>query len=215
VQYRETDFNFVSRLMEQEGIYYFFEHENDKHTLVLADSKSAHQPFPEYGTVTYRLEDQVGVDQPERPGDDRPAEDAVDDPPAELDLGEAVAVHDNDTDGTFPWAVLYDPATGQRRFRRFAGFEAAQEALAEAEGAQRWIDKDSRPWGDHAWRDYFWLLPMLRRLIDYKLDPTEKNKEAARKGLNPTILKSQDHGRTLFLLFYLFNLRAKYPELID
>ena len=38
VQYRETDFNFVSRLMEQEGIYYYFKHENGKHTLVLADS---------------------------------------------------------------------------------------------------------------------------------------------------------------------------------
>src|SRR5439155_3673635 len=31
VQYRETDFNFVSRLMEQYGIFYFFEHEEDKH----------------------------------------------------------------------------------------------------------------------------------------------------------------------------------------
>ena len=31
VQYRETDFNFVSRLMEQEGIYYFFIHEDGKH----------------------------------------------------------------------------------------------------------------------------------------------------------------------------------------
>jgi type VI secretion system secreted protein VgrG len=38
VQYRETDFNFVSRLMEQYGIFYFFEHEKDKHTLVLANS---------------------------------------------------------------------------------------------------------------------------------------------------------------------------------
>ncbi len=37
VQYRETDFNFVSRLMEQEGLYYFFKHENGKHTLVLTD----------------------------------------------------------------------------------------------------------------------------------------------------------------------------------
>jgi type VI secretion system secreted protein VgrG len=35
VQYRETDFNFLSRLLEQEGIYYFFEHEESKHTLVL------------------------------------------------------------------------------------------------------------------------------------------------------------------------------------
>lgn len=46
VQYRETDFNFVSRLMEQYGIYYFFEHEEDKHTLLLGDSPSVHQPVP-------------------------------------------------------------------------------------------------------------------------------------------------------------------------
>jgi len=53
VQYRESDFNFLSRLMEQEGIYYFFEHERGKHTLVLADSHSAHQTFPGYETVPY------------------------------------------------------------------------------------------------------------------------------------------------------------------
>ena len=50
VQYRETDFNFVSRLMEHEGIYYFFTHENGKHTLVLADGISAHKPVPGYDT---------------------------------------------------------------------------------------------------------------------------------------------------------------------
>src|SRR5436190_12031260 len=53
VQYRETDFNFVSRLMEQEGIYYFFEHEDGKHTLVLANSISAHAPFPGYTDVIF------------------------------------------------------------------------------------------------------------------------------------------------------------------
>jgi type VI secretion system secreted protein VgrG len=42
VQYRETDFNFVSRLMEAEGIYYYFKHTEGRHTLVLADSYSAH-----------------------------------------------------------------------------------------------------------------------------------------------------------------------------
>src|ERR1051326_577159 len=46
VQYRETDFNFVSRLMEEYGIFYFFEHEISKHTLVFADAPSAHQPCP-------------------------------------------------------------------------------------------------------------------------------------------------------------------------
>ena len=53
VQYRETDFNFVSRLMEQEGIYYFFTHENGKHTLVLADSISAHKPVSGYEEVNF------------------------------------------------------------------------------------------------------------------------------------------------------------------
>ncbi len=43
VQYRETAFNFVSRLMETEGIFYFFKHEKGKHTMVLADKRSAHQ----------------------------------------------------------------------------------------------------------------------------------------------------------------------------
>ena len=46
VQYRETAFNFVSRLMERFGIFYFFEHEKDKHTLVMADRPSAHKPCP-------------------------------------------------------------------------------------------------------------------------------------------------------------------------
>lgn len=43
VQYRETDFDFISRLMEQEGIYYFFEHENGQHKMVIADDYGAHQ----------------------------------------------------------------------------------------------------------------------------------------------------------------------------
>lgn len=47
VQYQETDFNFVSRLMEQYGLFYFFEHEKDKHTLVIANDPSAHRPCPE------------------------------------------------------------------------------------------------------------------------------------------------------------------------
>ena len=46
VQYRETDLNFVARLMEQYGIFYFFVHEKNKHTLVLANSSTAHQLCP-------------------------------------------------------------------------------------------------------------------------------------------------------------------------
>ena len=57
VQYRETDFNFVSRLMEQEGIYYFFKHENGKHTLVLADSAGAHKSYPDHDQIKFRPAD--------------------------------------------------------------------------------------------------------------------------------------------------------------
>src|SRR5271166_178315 len=53
VQYRETDFNFVCRLMEEYGIYYFFEHSSAKHTLVLADGKSSHKPSPDLAKVPY------------------------------------------------------------------------------------------------------------------------------------------------------------------
>ncbi len=47
VQYRETDFDFISRLMEEEGIFYYFEHEDGKHTLVLTDDKSSYTPCDE------------------------------------------------------------------------------------------------------------------------------------------------------------------------
>jgi type VI secretion system secreted protein VgrG len=53
VQYRETTFAFVSRLMEHEGIYYFFKHEQGKHTLVLCDGPSSHAATSGYETVPY------------------------------------------------------------------------------------------------------------------------------------------------------------------
>ena len=53
VQYRETDFNFVSRLMEQEGICYYFSHKDGEHTMILADAPSAHDPCPGSESVNY------------------------------------------------------------------------------------------------------------------------------------------------------------------
>ncbi len=57
VQYRETDLAFVSRLMEQHGIYYFFEHKQDKHTLVLANAKSSHDDIPGHASIPVFLAD--------------------------------------------------------------------------------------------------------------------------------------------------------------
>ena len=63
VQYRETDFNFVSRLMEQEGIYYYFTHSANRHTLVLVDAPGAHRPCPAQADYLYRsnVDKQVGI----------------------------------------------------------------------------------------------------------------------------------------------------------
>lgn len=64
VQYRETSFNFVSRLMEEFGIFYYFDHTTQgKHTLVLAD-QSSNQPACPGSPVSY--DTQVGgLEDPE------------------------------------------------------------------------------------------------------------------------------------------------------
>jgi type VI secretion system secreted protein VgrG len=54
VQYRETDFDFVCRLLEEAGIYFYFTHDDGSHTMVLADSYGAHQPIAGYGGLKYR-----------------------------------------------------------------------------------------------------------------------------------------------------------------
>ncbi|MCV0396011.1 MAG: type VI secretion system tip protein VgrG [Rhizobiaceae bacterium] len=60
VQYRESDFDFVRRLMEQNGISFFFEHEREKHFLILADNYSAYPTVPG-GTRPY-----IGLDKERR-----------------------------------------------------------------------------------------------------------------------------------------------------
>src|ERR1017187_6354792 len=57
VQFRESDLNFVQRLLEEEGIYYFFKHEEAKHTLVLADSITAHEMAAGYESILYTPKD--------------------------------------------------------------------------------------------------------------------------------------------------------------
>lgn len=53
VQYRESDLAFVSRLMEDAGIYYHFRHTANGHEVVLCDGASAHAPFAGYETIAF------------------------------------------------------------------------------------------------------------------------------------------------------------------
>jgi type VI secretion system secreted protein VgrG len=53
VQYRESDMNFVARMMEQEGLYYYFEHTKNGHEMVLCDNASAHRAVTNYKEIPY------------------------------------------------------------------------------------------------------------------------------------------------------------------
>src|SRR5271165_517980 len=55
VQYRESDFDFASRLMEEEGIFYFFDHSESGHKMVVGDTPQAHDEVPGLTTVRYGM----------------------------------------------------------------------------------------------------------------------------------------------------------------
>lgn len=54
VQYRETDFNFASRLMEEEGISYYFNHLTDRHQMVVTNKSRTHPDVDQPSRVFYR-----------------------------------------------------------------------------------------------------------------------------------------------------------------
>ena len=104
VQYRETDLAFVSRLMEQYGIFYYFEHTSDKHMMILADSKSSLKPIPG-GKVPY-----IGL-----VGDDRAKEEYVHHVAAERRF-RTNKVEVNDYDMKKPSANMLADKTGDARY---------------------------------------------------------------------------------------------------
>lgn len=65
VQYQETDFAFVSRLMEHEGIYYYFTHDNGQHTMVMVDDMASHEAMPGYESIPYYGPDRLATPQSE------------------------------------------------------------------------------------------------------------------------------------------------------
>jgi type VI secretion system VgrG family protein len=52
-QYRETDFDFISRWMEREGIYYYFEQGEQNEKIIITDSSTAHKDIPGDATLPY------------------------------------------------------------------------------------------------------------------------------------------------------------------
>lgn len=56
VQYRESDWNFASRLMEEEGIYYYFEHTDGSHKLVIGNTRESHRNCPSEFKIPYKVD---------------------------------------------------------------------------------------------------------------------------------------------------------------
>lgn len=52
-QYRESDLNFVLRLLESEGLFFYFEHSADQHTLIITDASNLLKPLAQQPTIRY------------------------------------------------------------------------------------------------------------------------------------------------------------------
>ncbi|MFM9927510.1 type VI secretion system tip protein TssI/VgrG [Variovorax sp. H27-G14] len=141
VQYQETDFAFVSRLMEHEGIYYYFKHEDNQHTLVLADDMSAHDALPEYPRISYLSTDRLAdpgresIDQWEVTEEIRPGTYVVDDfdfkkPKADLlNTRSQPRGHDHGQYEMYEWMGGYSDAGQGEHYARIR----LEEAQAQAE----------------------------------------------------------------------------------
>ncbi len=57
VQYRETDWNFVSRLLAEEGYFFFFQHTDSSHEMVISNDRTVHEEIPGEGTVPFGAPD--------------------------------------------------------------------------------------------------------------------------------------------------------------
>jgi type VI secretion system secreted protein VgrG len=153
VQYRESDFDFVSRLLEQEGIYYYFQHEPGKHTLVLADSYSAHAAVPGLEELPFRPDREEAVraahvwdwrlDQQVQPGAVALDEYDFERPRADLAVRSQIArEHAIATEEVFDYPGGYvDLELGERY---------ARVGMEELAAAHERVHGEGDPWGLHA-----------------------------------------------------------------
>src|SRR5690606_26507759 len=133
VQYDETDFQFVSRLLEAEGIHYYFRHEQDKHTLVMSDDIASHRSVDGYETISYFTEDKLTLPQQDYMThlavyqDLRPGRYVTDDytfaaPRADLSESQQIRLerlgHEHTRSEVYEWPGNYDEPTLGERYAR-------------------------------------------------------------------------------------------------
>ncbi|WP_422098269.1 type VI secretion system Vgr family protein [Variovorax sp.] len=154
VQYGETDFDFVSRLMESEGIYYFFAHAKGSHQLVLCDGPGSHAPLPagpvkvpyHAGVLAAQILEQDFIDSWHHAEDIASGHFAADDydfrkPHAEIDtLRRQPAGHDHDSYERYDWPGGYtELGDGENYARLRLEQQIGRRESIEAEGNLRHI----------------------------------------------------------------------------
>ena len=154
VQYGETDFDFVSRLMESEGIYYFFAHAKGSHQLVLCDGPGSHAPLPagpvkvpyHAGVLAAQILEQDFIDSWHHAEDIASGHFATDDydfrkPHAEIDtLRRQPAGHSRDSYEIYDWPGGYtELGDGENYARLRLEQQTGRRESIEAEGNLRHI----------------------------------------------------------------------------
>ncbi|MET3440044.1 type VI secretion system secreted protein VgrG [Variovorax paradoxus] len=152
VQYGETDFNFVSRLMELEGIYYFFSHRKGSHSLVLCDAMDSHANLPagparipyHAGVLAAQIPEQDFIDTLSHSEDIASGHFAADDydfmkPNAEIDtLRQSPAGHSRDSYEMYEWPGGYtEVGDGENYARVRVEQQAARRELLQGRGNLR------------------------------------------------------------------------------
>ncbi|MET3496452.1 type VI secretion system Vgr family protein [Variovorax boronicumulans] len=152
VQYSETDFSFVSRLMELEGIYYFFAHSNGSHQLVLCDGPGSHADLPagpvkvpyHAGVLAAQILEQDFIDTWSHAEDIASGHFAADDydfkkPNAEIDtLRRQPAGHSRDSYEMYDWPGGYtELGDGENYARLRLEQQMGRRESIEAEGNLR------------------------------------------------------------------------------
>jgi type VI secretion system secreted protein VgrG len=152
VQYSESDFNFVSRLMEQEGIYYFFSHAQGSHQLVLCDGADSHTPLPSgpvkvpyhAGVLAAQILEQDFIDSWSHSEDIASGNFAADDydfkkPNAEIDtVRQQPAGHSRDDFEIYDWPGGYTELGDGENYARLRLEQlAGRRELVSAEGNLR------------------------------------------------------------------------------
>ncbi len=152
VQYSETDFSFVSRLMELEGIYYYFAHNKGSHQLVLCDGPESHASLPNgpvkvpyhAGVLAAQILEQDFIDTWSHAEDIASGNFAADDydfkkPNAEIDtLRRQPAGHSRDSYEIYDWPGGYtELGDGENYARLRLEQQVGRREIIEAEGSLR------------------------------------------------------------------------------